>query len=353
MDPLTQAALGAAVGHAGFYRRLGMASVTVGALAGAFPDIDAIASAFADPFGRLETHRGVTHSLIVIPVVSVVFGWLYWRWQSWPSEPEDHRLSGAGPWIALVMAAMLSHPLLDLCTHFGTQLFAPLSRARFSLAAIPVVDPLYSFMLAAGLAAALFWRKRKLAYWLTTLALVLSTAYLALGARINVAAAASAAAQLRSSGIDNAEVHSFPTMLQLPYRRLVAITPAEIRVGYISMWHPCRVEWDVAPVSFDQDALALRVTPEGRIFTWFASDLLTTKITSDNGRRIVELGDLRYGFDRDATKGMWGIQGRFDNSGNLLARPERVNNRPDASWENIAQLWQSAFAGNCETSDVR
>ena len=47
MDPLTQAALGATVGHAGFYRRLGMASVTIGAFAGAFPDIDTLASSFA------------------------------------------------------------------------------------------------------------------------------------------------------------------------------------------------------------------------------------------------------------------------------------------------------------------
>jgi len=347
MDPLTQATLGAAVGHAGFYRRLGMASVTIGAFAGAFPDIDTLASAFAGPFGRLQTHRGVTHSLLVIPFISAAMGWLYWRWQSWPSEPSDPRLSRAGPWIALVLAAMLSHPLLDLCTHYGTQLLAPLSRVRFTLSAIPVVDPLYSFMLAAGLAAALYWRRHRSAYWLTTVALVVSTAYLSIGVRINVAAAENAAIQLRDAGIDNVEVHAFPTMLQLPYRRLVAITPAEIRVGYISMWRPCAVDWDVAPAVSDRDAQALRATPEGQIFIWFTGDLLATKITRENGQRIVELGDLRYGFDRDATTGMWAMRGRFDARGKLLAPPERIDNRPDPNWENIGNLWRSAFPSQC------
>ena len=31
--------------------------------------------------------------------------------------------------------------MLDWCTTFGTQLLAPVSRARFALDAIPIVDP--------------------------------------------------------------------------------------------------------------------------------------------------------------------------------------------------------------------
>ena len=57
-------------------------------------------------------------------------------------------------WWALVMAAsMLSHPLLDWFTTYGTQLLAPFSRHRFAIDGVGIVDPFYSLTLIAGLSA--------------------------------------------------------------------------------------------------------------------------------------------------------------------------------------------------------
>ncbi|NND36458.1 MAG: metal-dependent hydrolase, partial [Gammaproteobacteria bacterium] len=265
MDPISQAALGAAAGHAVFHRQLGMRAVAIGAVAGAFPDVDAFWGLFEGPFGRLVSHRGITHSLFFGPVVGSIAGWAWWR-----RERARARAPGDVPdmraWIGLFIVALMSHPLLDWFTTFGTQLLAPVSRARFALNGIAIVDPVYTFVLLAGLLLAWFFRRRAYAGRFTGIALVLSTAYLLVGLWINALAEQESRRQLADAGIDGAEIHAFPTMLQLPHRRVVAITESEIRVGFVSMWHPCDIEWGVAPRLRDARIDAILATQEGQIY---------------------------------------------------------------------------------------
>ena len=93
---------------------------------------------------------------------------------------------------------------------------------------------------------------------------------------------------------------------------------------------------------------ALKRTEEGRIFSWFARGILGNRIIDTEGQLIVEVSDLRYGFDWDAESGMWGIRASFDEDGRLLGRPEHFRNRPRVSRENVAQLWARAFPASCE-----
>jgi inner membrane protein len=57
VDPITQAALGSAVGHALFHRQLGTRAMVLGAVAGAIPDIDAFWGLFEGPFGGSVASR--------------------------------------------------------------------------------------------------------------------------------------------------------------------------------------------------------------------------------------------------------------------------------------------------------
>jgi inner membrane protein len=351
MDPVSQAALGAAVGHAFFHRQLGMKAAGLGALAGLFPDIDSFYGSMEGPFARLVSHRGITHSLFFGPVVGSLFGWLYWRRLSYPAEPSRTDLPGPGVWIGLFVLALLSHPLLDLCTHYGTQLLAPLARTRFALPAVPVVAPVYTLTLGIGIALAAWLGRHPRAGWCTGIALVLSTAYLVTGLRINALAEAQARQQLEDAGIQPTEVYAFPTMLQLSYRRLVAFTPDKVHVGYISMWHPCPIHWSTAPRPDGGLVAALKQTSEGQTFSWFAAGILGGRVARNGGESVVELSDLRYGFDHDARSGLWGIRGRFNARGELIAPPERFRNRPAISGENIGQLWARAFPEVCLPPD--
>jgi inner membrane protein len=351
MDPLSQAAVGAAVGHLFFHRQLGMKAAGLGALAGMFPDVDTFYGAMEGPFARLESHRGVTHSLFFGPVAGTAFGWWYGRRLARRTPPGAAPPPGPAVWCGLFALALLSHPLLDLFTHYGTQLLAPFSRTRFALPAVPVVDPVFTAVLGLGLLLAAVLNRRKPAgvspALASGIALGLAGLYLAAGLAINARAELEARQQLAAAGVQAEQVHAFPTMLQLPYRRLVALSEDEVRVGYVSVWQPCRINWSVAPRLRDPRLDALARTEEGRVFSWFAAGLLGQRISPEADEDLVEISDLRYGFEPDARSGLWGIRARFDGAGTRLDAPEYFRNRPRISGDNISLLWSVAFPDNC------
>ena len=96
----------------------------------------------------------------------------------------------------MFVLALLSHPLLDLCTTYGTALLLPFSRDRFALDAIAVVDLAYSAMLAAGLIAGLVARERPHSAWYSGVALILTTVYLLVGLLLKALAESEARYQL-------------------------------------------------------------------------------------------------------------------------------------------------------------
>jgi len=348
MDPITHAALGASIGYTCFHRQLGPQAAVIGAVAAMCPDLDILYGATEGSFGRLVSHRGVTHSLFFGPVVGSMVGWFWWRRSARRKELPPASSPGPLIWIGLFSLALLSHPLLDLFTSYGTQLLAPFSRARFALHAIPIVDPAYSVTLVIGLAAGLWLRGNPRAGWCTGAAVILTSGYLLLGLRLNGLAELEARTQLKNAGIESAEIYSFPTMLQLPYRRLVSVTPLDVRVGFVSMWRPCPIKWGRAPRVENGYAEDLRDTYEGRIYQWFSGGLLVTKLMREGVQQVVELVDLRYGFETDPLAGMWGIRGRFMTDGRLAEPPERFMRRPAVNSQSVGQLLADAFPRTCE-----
>ena len=348
MDPITHAVLGASVGYTCFHRQLGRQAAVIGAVAAMCPDLDIVYGATEGSFGRLVSHRGVTHSLFFGPVVGSIVGWLWWRRSSRRKESAASASPRPMVWIGLFSFALLSHPLLDLFTSYGTQLLAPFSRTRFALNAIPIVDPAYSLTLVIGLAVGLWLRGRPRAGWCTGAAVILTTGYLFLGLHLNGLAELEAREQLRNVGVENAEVHAFPTMLQIPHRRLVSMETHQVRVGFISMWRPCPIQWGRAPRLVNGYTEDLRSTYEGRIYQWFSGGLLATRLVREGLQQVVELVDLRYGFDIDPLAGMWGIRGRFTADGRLAAPPERFVKRPEVNNQSVGKLLADAFPATCD-----
>lgn len=320
--------------------------MALGAVAGAFPDIDAFYGFFVGPFGNLVSHRGITHSLFFGPVVGSIAGWLWWRFERRRAPPGD-AVPELSDWIGLFVVALMSHPLLDWFTTFGTQLLAPLSRTRFALDGVAVLDPAYTLLLAIGLVLAIGLGRRRHAGYCTGIALLLSTAYLFVGLGINGMAGQEARRQLITAGIDAGEVHAYPTMLQLPHRRVVAITRDEVRVGFVSMWRPCQIEWGVAPRVRNARIDAILATREGRIYSWFTGGLLSAAIVDEADGQLVRLVDLRYGYVTDPLQGLWGIETRFDEAGRMVGLPERYNSRPKVDRDSVGRLLADAFPSSC------
>ena len=178
MDPLTQGALGATVGQAFYGRTLGRQALVWGAVVGMAPDLDIIVNA-TSPMAEWLWHRGPTHALWFGPVVGPLVGWLLWRWKG----------GSLRDWVGLSVLALFTHPLLDVFTTYGTQLFSPFSRHRFALDSVAIIDPAYTLLLVAGIAVGLWrglaTRAARMAAWT---ALGLTTGYLLLGVGVNARA---------------------------------------------------------------------------------------------------------------------------------------------------------------------
>ena len=145
MDSITQAALGATVGGISAGKRTSRKVLLWGALAGTLPDLDIINSFFISDVDRLVSHRGATHSLIIVPFAAYLFSKLFVR-----IAPKT--ALSAQQWFWLFFWCFSTHIILDLLTVYGTQIFYPLSRYPYALSSLFIIDPFYTFPLIGGLA---------------------------------------------------------------------------------------------------------------------------------------------------------------------------------------------------------
>jgi inner membrane protein len=341
MDPPTHGLLGAVLGQALFGRTLGRRALLWGAVGGMLPDVDVVMSA-AGPMGEWLYHRGLTHALWVPPVAGALLGTAMAQ-RARRKQPD--RDAHAGDWRWLFVLTLLSHPLLDFCTAYGTVLLAPFSHRRFAIDAIAIIDPVYSLLLLAalvlGLARGVASRSARVA---AASALLLSTAYLGYGLVLNEQAERLARTQLAEEGIRADQVDAYPTLLQLYLRRLVARSGDEIHVGWVSLWKPSRIEW----ASFRQAEGPLvdeaRRTREGRLFEWFTGGQNAAAVEAGTGAAVVEIDDLRFGYPSEPRHGLWGIRVRFDREGRYVPPVERVDRPlPRSPTALLVQIWRDTF----------
>jgi inner membrane protein len=345
MDPVTHLLVGAVVGQVVAGRKLGFLQAACwGAIAAELPDVDVLVSLAAadDPLDMLVRHRGATHSLWFPPVVGLLSGFLVSKFAL--LEPR----ASPWTWVLLFTSALLSHPLLDVCTHYGTQLLAPFSDRRFAVPALPIVEPIYTGIFVVGLVIAA-WLVRHArargAVLACVLTLVASTGYLLLGLKLNTDAETWARKDLAGRSADVAVVYAFPTLLQLPYRRVVARTAGEDWVGFVSMAHPCPIVWDHRVRDDPAIVGELRASYGGRIFEWFAEGL-TVAYADD---RRVFLADLRYGFLPDVLGSLWRLEADVGGEARSLGSPRFVESaRPATSAANVVSLLRAAYPRSCD-----
>jgi inner membrane protein len=215
MDSLTQIVLGAAVGEAVLGRKVGNKAILWGAIAGTIPDLDVLARSLYDPLRANELHRGITHSIFFSAVMAPVLAlWLKRHTASllalftllvaltFVQSAESGLVQGillaitAGiialifrrkrnedsgtvkEWSWLFWWSLVTHPLLDCHTTWGTQLFWPLPW-KLSWNNIFVVDPLYTVPFMIGVGAVMFMRRdSNRRRWVNWLGIGLSSAYM-------------------------------------------------------------------------------------------------------------------------------------------------------------------------------
>lgn len=172
MDSLSQIVLGAATFAIIKDKEIGKKALLYGAILGTIPDLDVVLSPFFNPIEQLAIHRAFSHSIFFSLLLSLLFA----KWFS-----HKHKTSFKS-WFLASFLALFTHPLLDLCTTYGTRILYPLSKSFYSLDNVFVIDPLYTIWLLIGCLVLLFMRntnpnRQKVIKW----SLALSTTYLIFG----------------------------------------------------------------------------------------------------------------------------------------------------------------------------
>jgi membrane-bound metal-dependent hydrolase YbcI (DUF457 family) len=115
-------------------KRLVTWALVVGAV---FPDSDVLREFFStNTLLMITWHRSVTHSLLLLPIWSVILGALteaIARWRKWES-PSFVALT------ALYAVGILSHIFLDLLTTYGTMIWSPLEWSRPAWDVLFIID---------------------------------------------------------------------------------------------------------------------------------------------------------------------------------------------------------------------
>ena len=157
MDPLSQAAIGAAAAQSGSRASTLRHAIWIGALAGMAPDLDVLIQSNTDPLLALEYHRQFTHSLFFFPVGALVCACVFY-------PLVRQRLSFRSVWFFAALGYG-THGLLDACTTYGTQLLWPLTHARFAWHNVSVIDPLFTLPLLVLLLISAVRRQPRLAVY--------------------------------------------------------------------------------------------------------------------------------------------------------------------------------------------
>lgn len=281
MDSLSQIALGAAVSVAVFRRKQPIwQSAVLGAVAGTLPDLDVLMS-HGDPISDMTYHRTESHALIYLTLISPLLAWL---WLKITGHQALFQRSVVAIWLVLV-----THPLLDMLTIYGTQLGLPLTDYPFGTGSVFVIDPLYTLPLLIGIVLTL---SRQRLGW-NSLGLLLSTAYLGFGLYAQHQVTQLAQTQLPTSN-PNAQLLVTATPFNTVLWRLLLVEDQQYFEGYYSLLDSKPViRWQ----SYPRNAALLQQWQQQKAvarLSWFTHGFVT--LTQPAADRL-ELTDLRMGME--------------------------------------------------------
>ena len=281
----------------------------IGFLACAAPDLDFVVGFFG-PVVYLYQHRGITHSLILLPLWAYLLahlGAVAWR--------RDR------PWRAyfgVIALGIGAHIAGDWITAFGTMVLAPFSDLRVGIGTTFIIDPWFTGIIVAGLAASLAWRASPVP---AIVGIVALCGYVGFQGLLQQRAIDWGEAYAKSAGIPNAQVTVQPRPVY-PYNWMVVVRSGdEVRYSFVNLvrHEPKRLAPD-ASLFARLDAAYLPLTqarwvhgtrfgaseaeravareaweqPQLEFFRWFADEPMLLRVDSGNPSTCAWFQDLRF-----------------------------------------------------------
>lgn len=230
MDSLTHIALGAVAGEIMLGKKIGKRALLLGAVANSFPDIDFVASLWLAPADNVLAHRGFTHSIAFMLIMTLVFYLAALRW-------DKLQLVDRKTWFIFFLTQLGLHLLVDAFNAYGVGWLIPLDDIRISFHTIFVVDPFYSFiLLAAFLLLTLYSSKNRNRLRIASIAMIMSSLYLGYALTNKFMVASQAKAILSEKQIRYQRFFTTPTPLNTWLWFVVAEVDSGYHLGYRSVF---------------------------------------------------------------------------------------------------------------------
>lgn len=345
MDSLTQIVLGAAVAEAALGKKIGNRAMVWGAIAGTIPDLDVLANGFMTPIDALAFHRGITHSFLFEIIAALLLGWGVFKMYQSPR----HKwfgivgwsvlsaavgisilvlgsfgliktiigvlfLAGSGflifkrytrssyttphasvmQWQWMFFLSLITHPILDCFTTYGTQILLPFSDQRVAFNNIAVADPAYTIPFLICLLIAMFLSRTNpnRSRW-NNAGLIISSLYMIFTlynkTRINTIFENS----LRQEHIDYNRYMTTPSILNNVLWSGIAETDSAFYFGQYSFFDTQKtfklMKRDKNNPEFAQ---ALEEDPTLKTLQWFSDDYFAIERKSGDS---IQYYDLRFG----------------------------------------------------------
>lgn len=363
MDSLTQITLGAACAEIVAGKKIGNRAMLWGAIAGTIPDLDVFFGGLMTEAQNLAFHRGISHSFFFAILFSFLIAWgaksFYDRqWHKpkisrgiglglvvvffllvmsilnllsrelqipnpwmifvpaillmgfftyraytkyFTKEQAEVKLSYAH-WYAMFFTAIVTHPILDAFTSYGTLWFAPFSKYRVSFHNISVADPFYTVPFLGFLIAAMFFhRSNKTRRILLYIGVGWSILYMAYTFTNKVRVHKIFKQSLVEQGIEYDRMLATPSIFQNFLWHCVAEKKDTIYDGFYSFFDEEPVVKNMIKLPKQHYLLDDLAEEEAvQIVKWFSDGWYTVLRRSD-GR--LQINDMRYGLFGVETQG--------------------------------------------------
>lgn len=290
MDSLTQIVLGAACGEAILGKKIGNRALLFGAIGGTIPDLDVLVGKwlFGNEIDAMLFHRGIMHSILFSIVAAFVLGWFVYKLYNKGKRLGDTTLKD---WISLWFLALVTHPILDCFTPYGTQLFAPFSNYRVAFNNIAVADPLYTLPFLVCTVTLMFFNRtsNKRRLWLKW-GVGISSAYMlfTLGNKLYVDAVFKKS--LNDSSIIGKRFSTQPAILNNVLWYGIVETETTYFVSDYSLFDTEKRFLNFREVPKKRDLNALEY-PDIKDLAWFSNGFYSVYKRNENEYRY---NDLRY-----------------------------------------------------------
>jgi inner membrane protein len=329
MDSLTHIALGGATAALVAPRQHRRAALAAGALLGTLPDLDIIPLFLsrADAVAFVTWHRGPSHSLLVLAVA----GWLLWLMlrRTWGPVRE-----APGRWFWAIELALLTHPLLDAFTVYGTQLFWPLPARPTMVASIFIIDPIYTVPLLGACLAAWWLRARRSAIWCLAAGIAMGLIYLGWSLTAKSIVERDVRSALARKGLQGATHFSVPMPFTTLLWRVVVLTPNGFLEGERSLIAD-RPSMSFRSYASDHASLQkVSALPSVQRLNWFTHGFL--KAEQHDGRLVVS--DLRMGAEPDYIFRY--VVAEIDDEGNWRPIPVERLHSAFEDRSRLGKVWQ-------------